>query len=320
MAKSGGVFQAWRDHPVFGRFFLPLAALVCALLWGSAFPSIKTAYTWIDGGGLGTRLAFAGIRFTIAGALLLLFTPGRRGSLSRAPKHLLLGVTFCQVVGQYIFFYWAIFLISGVLGAIINATGSFWWLLLAPLSDRTEKLKARQLGLIGLGFVGVCLCVYQPGSLERAPWLGVLLMLAATVSGTSASLLIRPLHKHVPLTFLTGFSLFTGGIILMLLSPASVVTLIRNAPPPLIFLTLYLAGVSAVAFRLWYLLITLYDVPTLSGYRYLVPLCGVVESVVFLPDELVGPITAVGGGLVFVCVWGLEKMRKSPQPPYRAGV
>ncbi len=321
MAGSPEVFQTWRDHPVLGRFFLPLAALVCALLWGSAFPSIKIAYTWIDGSDLGARLAFAGIRFTLAGALLLLFAPERWGALRKAPKHLLFGVTFCQVVFQYLFFYWAIFLIGGVLSAIINATGSFWWILLAPLFDRSETFRPRQLAFVALGFLGVCLCVYQPGSLVGgAHWLGALLMLAATVSGTSASLLIRPLHKHVPITFLTGFSLLAGGVILMLLSPMDVVALIRSAHPPLILLTLYLACVSAVAFRLWYFLITLYDVPTLSGYRYLVPLCGVLESMLFLTGEYLGPMTAIGGGLVFFCVWGLERMRRGARPPYRAGV
>lgn len=88
-----------------GPLRLPLLALACALLWGSAFPVIKMVYGNWPTQSLELRLCFAGIRFTIAGLLLLPFC---LGSLRRWPSGgigwlALLSLT--QTFLQYVFFH-----------------------------------------------------------------------------------------------------------------------------------------------------------------------------------------------------------------------
>lgn len=50
-------------------------AIICCLLWGSAFPCIKIGYQmfYIPSGAVGSQFLFAGIRFTLAGILTILF-------------------------------------------------------------------------------------------------------------------------------------------------------------------------------------------------------------------------------------------------------
>ena len=50
-------------------------ACVCCLLWGSAIPVIKTGYRLmqVDSADTASQIVFAGIRFTLAGLLVLLF-------------------------------------------------------------------------------------------------------------------------------------------------------------------------------------------------------------------------------------------------------
>lgn len=69
---------------------------------------------------------------------------------------------------------------------------------------------------------------------------------------------------------------------------------------PVVGLTLWLALVSAAAFSLWNHLSTRHPVPLLAGYRFLVPLCGMLESLLFLKAETAGWGLLVGAGLVVV--------------------
>ena len=151
-------------HRLLQRFMLPVCATFCAILWGSAFPAIKYAYRFMDGSQLDNRMAFAGIRFVIAGGVLLLFLKGKKEAFRRAPKGRLFGIAIMQVVLQYTFFYWGLAMISGVVAAILIATGSFWWALLAPAFGQGERLTLQQWFFLVLGFAGVCVCVYSPRS------------------------------------------------------------------------------------------------------------------------------------------------------------
>lgn len=53
---------------------IPLA-LFCCLLWGSAFPTVKVGYSLfnISADDTFSQIFFAGIRFTLAGLLVILF-------------------------------------------------------------------------------------------------------------------------------------------------------------------------------------------------------------------------------------------------------
>ena len=64
-----------------------LLACVCCILWGSAIPVIKTGYRLmeVDAADTASQIEFAGVRFTLAGLLVLIFAsirddPEIRGS------------------------------------------------------------------------------------------------------------------------------------------------------------------------------------------------------------------------------------------------
>ena len=50
-------------------------ACVCCILWGSAIPVIKTGYRIlaVDSADIASQIVFAGIRFALAGILVLVF-------------------------------------------------------------------------------------------------------------------------------------------------------------------------------------------------------------------------------------------------------
>lgn len=59
-------------------------ACVCCILWGSAIPVIKTGYRIfaVDSADTASQIVFAGIRFALAGILVLLFASIREKELS----------------------------------------------------------------------------------------------------------------------------------------------------------------------------------------------------------------------------------------------
>ena len=52
-----------------------LLACICCILWGSAIPVIKTGYRLmqVDSADTASQIVFAGVRFTLAGILVLIF-------------------------------------------------------------------------------------------------------------------------------------------------------------------------------------------------------------------------------------------------------
>lgn len=133
-------------HPFFSdRRVVVLLASFCCLLWGSSYPAIKNGYAMfgIVASDIPSKMVFAGYRFGFAGLLLLalamlmrrnVFILNRRNVLSVC----LLGVT--QTAVQYTFFYIGLAYTTGVKSSIMNATVSFFSVLLAHFIYRNDRL------------------------------------------------------------------------------------------------------------------------------------------------------------------------------------
>ncbi|EQB87271.1 hypothetical protein M918_09875 [Clostridium sp. BL8] len=96
--------KVFRDKRV-----VAIIAALCCLLWGSAYPAVKSGYTLfsIAASDIPSKIVFAGYRFTLAGFIVLLAAQisGKRiFSLSSKDfsRVLILGIT--QTTLQYIFF------------------------------------------------------------------------------------------------------------------------------------------------------------------------------------------------------------------------
>ena len=141
-----------------------LLACVCCFLWGSATPSIKTGYelfhiaqsdTW-------SIILFAGIRFFIAGLLVVLFESlrNRRPVVpSRDAVPSIVALALAQTIIQYFFFYIGLAHTSGVTGTILSGSGGVLSIILVCLVLRTESVTANKI-------VGVILA-HHAGAAER---------------------------------------------------------------------------------------------------------------------------------------------------------
>ena len=90
--------------------FIVIVAALCCLLWGSAYPAVKSGYRLfnISGGDIPSEIVFAGYRFSLAGIILLVIAQkaGKKiFKLSRKNIGELLLLGIIQTTLQYIFFY-----------------------------------------------------------------------------------------------------------------------------------------------------------------------------------------------------------------------
>ncbi len=302
--------------PLSGALRLPLLALFCALLWGTAFPGIKYVYAiWQGGDTLAVRLTFAGVRFMIAGLLLFPFCRRPGALLDRSTWGLLAVVMLGQTFFQYLCFYNGLSVSSGVLGALVMASSSFWWVLLAPLVLGTAGPTRLQWVTLGVCSVGIALAIWRPGAGAGRPVLGGVLFLGASVAGTGALLAVRKLGGRIGAASLTSFSLFAGGVLLALCGMPGWGDFLALVEPRVAVATVYLAGVSATAFGLWNRLAGEFSPNVLAGYRFLIPLCGTVLSASLVPGESVGWGAAVGGALVIGALAVQGRLTKGGPPP-----
>lgn len=276
--------------------------LLCACLWGNAFPSIKGVYGhWQQQGldiGIYDRWLFAGIRFTIAGLGLLLIARRPWAEWKQTPIRYLAVLSLGQTFLQYVFFYIGLSLASGSLGALMASTGSFWWMLVAPLMLGVAWPGLRQwCGLI-VGAVGVTMAVYAPGTGGEEPFWGALCVILSTLFGSIGIVIFTKIKPTMGARAATGFSLFFGGLGLCLVGFPAWSGVMELFDAYVVGMTVWLACISAVGFAVWNQLSTLYPVSVMASCRFFIPICGVVQSLVLLDGESAGWGLWVGGILV----------------------
>lgn len=273
--------------------------MVCALLWGSAFPVIKLSYEAMAVEGFGERMVFAGTRFALAGLLIVPFCRSSVvGVIRSAPKGLLLWVILGQTFFQYVFFYYALSVSSGTLGSLLVGAGSFWWMLLAPLLLKTPWPTRGQWIVLLLCSVGIGIAVYAPGAGSGNVALGTVSFLAASLSGAFGAIGLKRISVNFGSRSVTSISLFAGGLMLLLVGASEWNGFWKDIGWESMLVIGYLAFLSATAFTLWNRLIEQYSVSVLSTYRFLIPMCGVLESALLVKEETIGVGIIIGGAMI----------------------
>ena len=292
---------------------LPFVVLFISLLWGSAFPGIKAIYAEWELMGVdqnfSNRLLLAGVRFIIGGSLLLLLAKKPLAELRQTSFWRLLAFACSQTYFQYVMFYTALAISSAVLGGLLTGSGSIWWLILAPIILKTPWPTWRQWALIGVAVAGVVIAVYKPGAGSGSPVIGATLFCLSTLSGSLGVIVLQKVLKTMGSKAATGFGLLIGGVMLTLTGVLAWPDIVALFPPKVILVTLYLACVSAIGFGLWNYLTGIFPVTLLAGYRFLVPVCAVIESSILVSGETPGLGIWLGGGLVILSLLGLQRVK-----------
>lgn len=267
-----------------------LTATVCCMLWGSAFAFIKVGYELFDIAPADSmsQILFAGIRFLLAGAMVVLFSSmisqkvlvPKKGSLSKVCL-----LALFQTVLQYLFFYIGLANTSGTKASIINSTSTFFALLLSCLILKQEKLNVQKIIGCAVGFAGVVLVNLSSHMQSGIDFFGEGFILFSAISYAVSSVLIKKFSQSENPVTLSGYQFMLGGFIMitcgLIFGGRLCIINVKG-----ILLLLYLAFLSAAAYTLWGILLKYNDISRIAVFGFMTPIFGCIFSALFLGESL----------------------------------
>jgi drug/metabolite transporter (DMT)-like permease len=298
------------------RFVIGMAVL-CCMLWGSAFPAVKAGYALLHVAktDTATQMLFAGWRFFGAGAILLSLAALSRKSLAvpRDRVASVVGLGLIQTTLQYVFFYVGLAHATGVKSSIMNATGAFFGVILAHFLYKNDRLTPRKIAGCLLGFAGV-LAVNLGGKgldFEFSP-LGEGFVVIAAFILAAASIWGKTISQRVDPMVMTGWQLAIGGTVLLAIGEIAGGHLGGFDARSLTLLA-YMAALSAAAFALWSLLMKHNPVGMLAVFNFLIPVFGVLLSALFLHEPVLAWKNAAALALVCAGIWLVTRKQMLPR-------
>lgn len=286
-------------------YVVALCAIFCCLLWGSAFPCVKLGYRLfeIDTDNVPSVMLFAGVRFTLAGVLVIAFgSVQQRRFLHPSRRNIwrVLVVALFQTAMQYTFFYIGLSNVSGVKSSVLNGLGVFFTIIAACFIFRTEKFNLIKLSGCVLGFGGVILINLGGDFSFTFSLTGEGFLIFSGLSAALSSGFVKIFSRKENTTALCGYQFLIGGIVLCVIG-LSFGGKINSFGVGAAFMLLYLAFISACAFTLQGYLLKYNPVSKVAVFKSTNPLFGAVFSAIILgeSDQLLSYFTLIA--LVLVC-------------------
>lgn len=278
--QQPGIFQ----RPAWVTFF----ALTAAIAWGWAYPLIKLGFEefGIMPEMTGSKMLFAGIRFTISGLIILSVAraTGRQFGVAR-PSNWLFLLTFALVntTLHYAFFYIGLSHSEGARAAILNSLGVFLLVLLACIFFKSDKLTLRKISGCVIGFAGVLALNLNGGDSGQFTLMGDGMIILNALCSSIAGLMTRGLKSRVDVFVGTGYSLAMGGIMLTIAGLGTGGTIPHVNVFGIIILFLLIC-ISTLGFTLYNKLISCNPVGKVAIFNSLIPVVGAVTSCLCLGE------------------------------------
>lgn len=295
-----------KDKTIFMQKFavVVLLATICDLLWGSAFPCIKLGYKFfnVSSDDTASQIFFAGLRFTLAGLLVIIFMSfvKRRFLVPQSMKTFgRISLLSCfQTILQYILFYIGLAHTNGVKGSIIEASNVFIAIFVASLIFKQEKLTTKKLIGSLIGFIGVVIINLKGLTFDFN--IGDMCVFMSTFAYAVSSVLLKRYSTEEDTVMMSGYQFLFGGIIMTLIGllMGGKLTVFTSQG---IVLLVYLAFISAMAYSLWAILLTYNPISKVAVMGFLNPVFGVILSAIILNEGDIINLRSIVA-LILVCV------------------
>jgi len=285
-----------------GRWKTLLAFGIIYFVWGSTFLAIRIGVEEVP------PFLLASMRFLAAGLALYLWMllKGERNPTAKqwGSATLLAALIF---VGDYGLLFWAEQRVPSGLAAVMLATIPAFMALAEILILRTQKLTARLVAALGVGFCGVAVLVLRSLNFGGQPIdkAGAVALIVGAINWSLASALSRKLPLPQAKTMSSGAQMLAGGVLLaagaaMRGEFAGFHPLAVSGKAWLALLYLIVAG-SIAGFTAYVWLLHHYSPTKVGTYAYVNPVIAVLLGY-FAAGEPLGGRTIVGSACVLASV------------------
>jgi drug/metabolite transporter (DMT)-like permease len=274
--------------------WVALLAFTAAFSWGWAFPLVKLGFAeyGITQDMTASKMLFAGLRFGLAGIIILLIgaVTGRSfaykptaptGKVSNALFLLLFALLNTTL--HYAAFYIGLSYSQGARAAILNSMSVFTLVILACIFFKSDKMTYRKMLGCVFGFTGIMALNMGGKDSGSFTLLGDGLIILNALCGAFAGLLTRGVNKRVDVFVGTGYSLAVGGALLIIPSLLMGATLPHVTLWGLCILAM-LIGISTIGFTLYNKLLTCNPIGKVAIWNSLIPVVGALTSCLCLRE------------------------------------
>ena len=193
--------------------------LFLCLVWGTNWLAMKAGTAEVPPG------LFSGLRWSVAGAVLLIFL-ALRGTPVRIPPRLwgrIIWVSVMMIPLNAIIMLYGLRHISSGLAAVLNSALTPIAMVAFAAMLGQERFSRRHLGALAVGVAGV-LVLYGPraavGELDTLEILGATGVVLGNLAYCYASVAARPLMRTLPPVHLVAITNFIGGAVLLVFALA----------------------------------------------------------------------------------------------------
>jgi drug/metabolite transporter (DMT)-like permease len=263
-----------------------LAFVIVSVVWGTTYLAIRIALETVP------TLLLTGIRFTVAGAVLLAICLMRGDKMPRGRSDyaniLLAGVLMVGIGNLAV--VWAEHWVPSGFTALLVATSPFWMALLELMRGNTDRLSPQKIMGLVIGFSGVALLVAPrlAGTHLNLPFLmGVLALQIGSIAWNIGSVRSKYHVTNAAPLVSAGLQMLLAGLLLDLAG------LLAHELPALHFTTrsflalayLTVAG-SVIAYTAYVYALSKLPTATVSLYAYINPAIAVVAGWLFASEAL----------------------------------
>jgi drug/metabolite transporter (DMT)-like permease len=261
-------------------------AFIACFLWSTAFAGIKIGLKYT------TPIQFAGIRFMLSGILILPFCSNLKKSFPIALRHYktILLISLFQTAILYYFFYQGMNRTPAAIGAIIVGGGPLFVALLAHFITGKDPLTKQKIVALFIGFSGIILLALAKDNTisdhKKVFW-GIMMLVTGNFAGSYGNILVSQNKSGVPPVLLNALQIFTGGLLLLIISLFTEGITSGIKPIPYYLSLSWLSFLSSVAFSAWFIVLNRPEVRVseINVWKFIIPVLGAIISWILVAGE-----------------------------------
>ena len=302
--------------------FIPiLLALVVMLCWGSLYPVVKLGYEKLE---INTAyypnlLYFAGVRFTVSGAVIVLLLGVKNKTVPTVKtKKEWLGIALValfSVMLNYSLAFYGLSIVASSKTALLKQAGALIFIVISALLFKEDKMTVgKAIGAaLGLGSI-IILNINQLGF---SLGFGETVIVVSSFCTVTASVICKKMLKGTDSIVITGYSQLFGGVILLAIGFACGGEM-RMAQFGDYLLFGYMVVATCASYMIWYTIVQRYELSKLFITKLSEPVFAAIIGAIILKEDLlqwhyIGAFLCIATAVVISNA--VFPKRKKPIPP-----